>query len=107
MPQPQPGNLDHDGSQPWISGLGDALFPMDRSAVPRCGGQPGIGGNLLSVGERAEQALRPEPGGPASGPTPLSASNMAAGAGTPGLACASKASRSASTALTCSIRSSS
>src|SRR3982750_1966491 len=40
---------------------------------------------------------------------PLSASNRAAGAGTPGLACAwaSTASRSASTALTCSIRSSS
>src|SRR3954468_1167266 len=33
---------------------------MDRSALPRCGGQPRIGGNLLSVAERAEQALRPE-----------------------------------------------
>src|ERR687886_665586 len=63
MPQPQPGNLDHDRSQPWISGLGDALVPMDRSALPRRGGQPGIGGNLLSVLERAEQALRPERGG--------------------------------------------
>src|SRR5687767_11986890 len=40
---------------------------------------------------------------------PRSASNRAAGAGTPGLACAwaSQASRSASTALTCSITSSS
>ena len=63
MPQPQPGNLDHDRSQPWIAGLGDALVPMDRSALPRRGGQPGIGGNLLSVAERAEQALRPERGG--------------------------------------------
>src|SRR3954469_22574773 len=40
---------------------------------------------------------------------PFSASNRAAGAGTPGLPCAwaSRASRSVSTALTCSIRSSS
>src|SRR4051812_20173373 len=63
MPQPQPGNLDHDCSQPGITGLGDALLPMDRSALPWRGGQPGIGGNLLSVAERAEQALRPERGG--------------------------------------------
>src|SRR3954463_657314 len=28
MPQPQPGNLDHDRSQPGIAGLGDALVPM-------------------------------------------------------------------------------
>src|SRR5215217_5022784 len=60
MPQPQPGNLDHDCSQPGISGLGDALIPMNQSALPRRGGQPGIGGNLLSVAERTEQALRPE-----------------------------------------------
>src|SRR3954466_7434845 len=63
MLQPQPGNLDHDRSQPAITGLGDALFPMDRSALPRCGGQTGIGGNLLSVAERAKQAFRPERGG--------------------------------------------
>ena len=63
MPQPQPGNLDHNRSQPWISGLGDALVPMDRSALPRRGGQPRISRNLLSVVERAEQALRPERGG--------------------------------------------
>src|SRR5215212_9788418 len=63
MPQPQPGNLDHDRSQPGITGLGDALVPMDRSALPRRGGQSGIGGNLLSVVERAEQAFRPERGG--------------------------------------------
>src|SRR3954466_7196198 len=63
MPQPQPGNLDHDRSQPGIAGLGDALVPMDRSALPRRGGQPGISRNLLSVTERAEQALRPERGG--------------------------------------------
>src|SRR4051795_12249210 len=49
MPQPQPGNLDHDRSQPGIAGLGDALVPMDRSALPRRGGQPGISRNLLSV----------------------------------------------------------
>src|SRR3954454_20676280 len=36
---------------------------MDRSALPRCGGQSGIGSNLLSVAERAEQAFRPECGG--------------------------------------------
>src|SRR5829696_10392396 len=60
MPQPQPGDLDHGRSQPWMSGLGDALVPMNQSALPRRGGQPGIGGNLLSVAERAEQALRPE-----------------------------------------------
>src|SRR3954463_871544 len=58
MPQPQPSNLDHGRSQPRIAGLGDALVPMDRSALPRCGGQSGIGGNLLSVAERAEQAKR-------------------------------------------------
>src|SRR3954462_8781414 len=63
MPQPQPSNLDHDRSQPRIAGLGDALFPMDRSALPWRGGQSGVGGNLLSVAERAEQALRPERGG--------------------------------------------
>src|SRR3954469_24902703 len=63
MPQPQPGNLDHDRSQPGIAGLGDALVPMDRSALPRRGGQSGVGGNLLSVVERAEQAFRPERGG--------------------------------------------
>src|SRR3954463_2391283 len=63
MPQPQPGNLDHDRSQPGIAGLGDALVPMDRSALPRRGGQPRISRNLLSVAERAEQALRPERGG--------------------------------------------
>src|SRR3954447_18560521 len=63
MPQPQPSNLDHGRSQPRIAGLGDALFPMDRSALPWRGGQPGIGGNLLSVVERAEQAFRPERGG--------------------------------------------
>src|SRR3954471_6769000 len=63
MPQPQPGDLDHDRSQPGIAGLGDALVPVDRSALPRCGGQSGIGGNLLSVVERAEQAFRPERGG--------------------------------------------
>src|SRR4029450_5728159 len=63
MPQPQPGNLDHDRPQPRIAGLGDALVPMDRSALPWCGGQPRIGRNLLSVAERAEQALRPERGG--------------------------------------------
>ena len=63
MPQPQPGNLDHDRSQPRIAGLGDALVPMDRSALPRRGGQPRISGNLLSVVERAEQAFRPERGG--------------------------------------------
>ena len=57
MPQPQPGDLDHDRSQPGIAGLGDALVPMDRSALPRRGGQPGISRNLLSVTERAEQAL--------------------------------------------------
>src|SRR5215211_3457703 len=63
MPQPQPGNLDHGRSQPRIAGLGDALVPMDRSALPRRGGQSGVGGNLLSVVERAEQAFRPERGG--------------------------------------------
>src|SRR3954451_10089210 len=63
MPQPQPGNLDHDRSQPGIAGLGDALVPMDRSALPRRGGAPGISRNLLSVTERAEQGLRPERGG--------------------------------------------
>src|SRR3954447_17135948 len=63
MPQPQPGNLDHDRPQPGIAGLGDALVPMDRSALPRRGGQPRISRNLLSVTERAEQALRPERGG--------------------------------------------
>src|SRR3954454_24564874 len=63
MPQPQPSNLDHGRSQPRIAGLGDALVPMDRSALPRRGGQSGVGGNLLSVAERAEQALRPESGG--------------------------------------------
>src|SRR4051812_45183031 len=63
MPQPQPSNLDHGRSQPRIAGLGDALVPMDRSALPRRGGQSGVGGNLLSVAERAEQALRPERGG--------------------------------------------
>src|SRR3954464_1965182 len=63
MPQPQPGNLDHDRSQPGIAGLGDALVPMDRSALPRRGGQPRIGGNLLSVAEPAEQTFRPERGG--------------------------------------------
>src|SRR5215211_61513 len=57
MPQPQPGDLDHGRSQPGITGLGDALVPMDRSALPRRGGQPRIGGNLLSIAERAEQAL--------------------------------------------------
>src|SRR3954462_9747281 len=62
MPQPQPGNLDHGRSQPRIAGLGDALLPMDRSALPRRGGQPRISRNLLSVVERAEQALRPERG---------------------------------------------
>src|SRR3712207_9355816 len=36
---------------------------MDRSALPRRGSQPGIGRNLLSIVERAEQALRPERGG--------------------------------------------
>src|SRR4051794_6780999 len=36
---------------------------MNRSALPRRGGQSGVGGNLLSVAERAEQALRPERGG--------------------------------------------
>src|SRR3954453_19895495 len=63
MPQPQPSNLDHGRSQPRIAGLGDALFPIDRSALPRRGGQSGVGGNLLSVAEPAEQALRPERGG--------------------------------------------
>src|SRR4051794_33238954 len=63
MPQPQPSNLDHGRSQPRIAGLGDALFPMDRSALPRRGGQSGVGGNLLSVAKPAEQALRPERGG--------------------------------------------
>src|SRR5205085_11213386 len=63
MPQPQPGNLDHGRSQPRIARLGDALVPMDRSALPRRGGQPRISRNLLSVVERAEQALRPERGG--------------------------------------------
>src|SRR5215212_11137612 len=63
MPQPQPGDLDHDRSQPGITGLGDALVPMNRSALPWRGCQPRIGGNLLSVAERAEQALRPERGG--------------------------------------------
>src|SRR3954449_12508621 len=63
MPQPQPGNLDHDRSQPGIAGLGDALVPMNRSALPRRGSQPGISRNLLSVTERAEQALRPKRGG--------------------------------------------
>src|SRR4051812_10018431 len=60
---PQPSNLDHGRSQPRIAGLGDALVPMDRSALPRRGGQSGVGGNLLSGAERAEQALRPERGG--------------------------------------------
>src|SRR3982750_2629305 len=63
MAQPQPDNLDHDRSQPRIAGLGDALVPMDRSALPRRGGQPRISRNLLSVVERAEQALHPERGG--------------------------------------------
>src|SRR3954468_18142254 len=63
MPQPQPGNLDHGRSQPGIAGLGDALLPMDRSALPRRGGQSGISRNLLPVVERAEQAFRPECGG--------------------------------------------
>src|SRR4051812_6396448 len=36
---------------------------MDRSALPWRGGQSGIGSNLLSVAERAEQAFRPERGG--------------------------------------------
>src|SRR3954471_14451480 len=63
MPQPQPGDLDHDRSQPAITRLGDALFPMDRSALPWRGGQPRISRNLLPVVERAEQAFRPERGG--------------------------------------------
>src|SRR3954464_3776511 len=63
MPQPQPGHLDHGRSQPGIAGLRDALVPMDRSALPWRGGQPGIGGNLLSVAERAEQTFRPERSG--------------------------------------------
>src|SRR3954471_1672145 len=36
---------------------------MNRSALPRRGGQPRISRNLLSVAERAEQAFRPERGG--------------------------------------------
>src|SRR3954454_16712175 len=36
---------------------------MDRSALPWRGGQPRIGGNLLSVVEPAEQTFRPERGG--------------------------------------------
>src|SRR3954452_11365817 len=92
-------------------GLPALETPWSRWTDPLChgvGASPALAATcfrLLNVRNRpSAQSVAA-----ASGPMPLSASNRAAGAGTPGLACAraSQASRSASTALTCSIRSSS
>jgi hypothetical protein len=84
-------------AQPRIAGLGDALLVVDLAALPRSRRQTGIGRKLTSIIVMAEQALRPEDG-----------RELGADAGALAWTCsrASGASRSASTALSCSSSSS-
>src|SRR5208283_1773077 len=63
MAQPQPGELNESGSQSRITGLGDALLAIDRSALPGRRRESGVRGNLASIVEMAEEPLQPEDGG--------------------------------------------
>lgn len=57
MPQPQPGQLDHDVTLTRIAGFGDALLPVDRAAPPRRRYQPSIGGHITPIGEASVEAF--------------------------------------------------
>jgi len=47
---PAPGELDHDGAQGRIAGLGDALLIDDLTAAPGGGGEPGGDGTQTGRG---------------------------------------------------------
>src|SRR4029077_3080132 len=55
---PHPGKLDHCRAQTWIAGLRDPLFVVDAATLPWAGSQAGIGRQLPSVFEMAEQTLK-------------------------------------------------
>src|ERR1700731_404583 len=59
---PHPGKLDHCGTQTRIACLRDALFVVDAATLPWTGSQAGIGCQLPSVLEMAEQTLKVEHG---------------------------------------------
>src|SRR3954464_3332982 len=58
--RPEPGELDHGVAQPTVAGLRDALLALGPAALPRARRQAGVGGELPSVVETAEQRLEPE-----------------------------------------------
>src|SRR4051794_31861531 len=58
--KPEPGELDHGVAQPAVAGLRDALLALGPAALPRARRQAGVGGELPSVVEAAEQRLEPE-----------------------------------------------
>src|SRR5450759_5827662 len=60
MAQPKPGELDHQGAQPRIAGLRQALLVDDRAASPGCRRKARIGCDLPAIGELSTQSFRPE-----------------------------------------------
>src|SRR4051794_5631961 len=58
--EPEPGELDRGVAQPAVAGLRDALLALGPAALPRARRQAGVGGELPSVVEVAEQRLEPE-----------------------------------------------
>lgn len=59
MSQPQPGQLNHCGSQSWIARFGHPLFAVDRSALPGRRRQSGVGRHLPAIGKGAVKSFRP------------------------------------------------
>src|SRR5215831_6019880 len=57
---PHPGKLDHCGAKTRITGLRDTLFLVNGATLPRTWSQAGIGRQLPSVLEVAEQTLKVE-----------------------------------------------
>src|SRR6185312_10061625 len=60
MARPEPSELDHRLSQPWVPTLGNALLAIASPALPRAWRQPCIGSDLAPVVEAAEQSLKPQ-----------------------------------------------
>src|ERR1700749_3290008 len=60
MPNPQPGQLDHDVAQAPVAGLGDPLLAIDRPAAPRGRHQPRVSGHLTAVGKAPVETLKIE-----------------------------------------------
>src|SRR5271165_3291523 len=60
---PEPGQLDHHGSQTPIAGLVDPLLALRTPAAERRRRKPGVGTKCLAIGEFAHERLPDQNGG--------------------------------------------